>query len=229
MADSDYDLTLKAMGDAYIRTWGNPEFFDLQRREPEIWADNASFLLHASNILNSVYQVAAAREHVRMREFVEGKRKSIERVPIYDLRLQTLVFYLRGLGIENLLKAILVAREQEPPGTHNLRELATKAGVSLTQRQQVLIDAMTANVVWHGRYHVPLKQKDMIPRPGLRDLPTIPGELGDGEVAEVLQLVDAIAAAYKQALEEFEPIRRRRSKAEWEKNQPDIPWPGDAA
>ena len=68
---------------------------------------------------------------------------------------------LCGMSIELLLKALIVAQQQDPGKTHKLKQLAIKAGLQLDRRQQGLLDILSEAVIWYGRYPVPLEGAQM--------------------------------------------------------------------
>jgi hypothetical protein len=71
---------------------------------------------------------------------------------------------LAGLTIEGFLKAAIVDRGQPAPRTHKLTRLAREAQVGLSKNETDLLVRLEAFVQWAGRYPVPLKPEDMMPR-----------------------------------------------------------------
>lgn len=208
------DKIKKALAENYTRTWR--EQFHLQKKEPLLWGDKAFELFHASDVLNAAYQQAQARHNADPMNYYKPFGSM---VPIYELRLLKLVYYLRGLAVENLLKGILVAKEIKIERTHDLRRLATKAALPLSKRQFLLLDELAGAVTWHGRYHVPLHVEEMTPRAGLRDFPSIPGELDEREQTEVIALIKQLIETYKKQIEIFAPIRESRVAAQRSKKR----------
>jgi hypothetical protein len=77
---------------------------------------------------------------------------------------------LYGLAFENIIKAIIVKSEgvvieqgkiKNWLQTHNLVNLATRAGIILTVAQRDLLTRLTAFVGWSGRYPIPMSQTKM--------------------------------------------------------------------
>lgn len=63
---------------------------------------------------------------------------------------------LCGMSIELLYKAIIVQNKETVPKTHDLLELAYKAGdTMLSVKEQGILDLLTDCIVWEGRYPVP--------------------------------------------------------------------------
>jgi HEPN domain-containing protein len=60
-----------------------------------------------------------------------------------------------GLSLELILKAIIVAKGELIPQTHNLRELCSKADVTLSKDQEFTLDLLTESIVWLGKYPAP--------------------------------------------------------------------------
>lgn len=217
---------MKAMAENFKRTW--QEQFHLQNREPEMWGHQAFELFHVSDVLNARFQAAAAAHRADApnlwRNYYQPNGSMI---PIWDRNLIKHVNYFRALGIENLLKAILISREEKPGRSHDLVILADRARCPTTPRQQTLLRELTAVIRWSSRYVMPLDFDDVTPREGLRDFPSLPGDIGEAEEREIIELIRQLVKQYSAALAAFEPIRRKRSKADWQRNQPGIPWPGE--
>lgn len=200
----DDDDLQRALAENYIRTWR--EQFHLQKNEPSIWADKAFQLFHASDVLYATYRAARSRHDA---DPVNYYKPVFSMVPVYELRLITLVYYLRGLALENLLKGTLVAKKLEPGKTHDLRKLATRIGVVLTDRQFLLLYEITQIVKWLGRYHVPHSADQMTPRSGLRQFPSIPGDLDEREEGEILALIGLLIEDHKKHAKIFDAARPR--------------------
>jgi hypothetical protein len=62
---------------------------------------------------------------------------------------------LCGMSLELLYKAILVARQQQIPHTHDLVKLAKRADVAVGTDESALLQILTESIVWDGRYPVP--------------------------------------------------------------------------
>jgi len=65
-----------------------------------------------------------------------------------------------ALSLELLLKAIIVAKGESPPPTHELRSLADKAEVEFTKSQKTTLELLEEIFKWSGRYPVPNKAGD---------------------------------------------------------------------
>jgi HEPN domain-containing protein len=65
-----------------------------------------------------------------------------------------------ALSLELLLKAIIVAQGESAPRTHELRDLAVKAGVDFTESQKTTLELLEEIFKWRGRYPVPNKASD---------------------------------------------------------------------
>jgi hypothetical protein len=77
-----------------------------------------------------------------------------------EVALPRVYWMLCGMSIELLLKAVIVASAKQPESTHNLKKLASDAGVTYTSEQIDLLQILTESIVWDGRYPVPNKKVD---------------------------------------------------------------------
>lgn len=68
---------------------------------------------------------------------------------------------LRGLSLELLLKAIILARSGVTPAVHDLNHLARTAGLEVDPTEVDFLDLLSASTVWVGRYPVPKQFEDM--------------------------------------------------------------------
>jgi HEPN domain-containing protein len=64
-----------------------------------------------------------------------------------------------ALSIELLLKAIIVAKGETAPKTHELPGLACDAGVAFTKNQGTTLELLGEVLKWSGRYPVPNSEK----------------------------------------------------------------------
>ena len=62
---------------------------------------------------------------------------------------------LCGLAIELCIKAIIVARGDQPKITHQLPDLARQAGMSFDGGTNKILGVLSDAIVWTGRYPVP--------------------------------------------------------------------------
>lgn len=79
----------------------------------------------------------------------------------YDMIAGTYGVYrmLCGMSLELAYKAIIVAKGEKIPTTHNLITLAEKADIDPTKEEVALLAILTECIVWEGRYPTP-KAKD---------------------------------------------------------------------
>ncbi|OLF74169.1 hypothetical protein AWH61_13185 [Alteromonas sp. W12] len=75
---------------------------------------------------------------------------------------------LMGMSFEVLLKAHCVAIESENQidplefkDTHNLTEIASKAGLRFDKKVNKVFSVLTEYVIWNGRYPVPKKENNL--------------------------------------------------------------------
>lgn len=62
---------------------------------------------------------------------------------------------LAGLSIELLLKGILLGLTEKFPKTHNLLDLSQKAGIALSNDEQIILLALSEYVSWASKYPTP--------------------------------------------------------------------------
>ena len=82
------------------------------------------------------------------------------------LLLSPVCFMLAGLSLENLVKGILIGQDATLVGGnkvawsgsrgHNLEELLHRAGIPLMTGDKELLELLAHNVMWGGRYPVPI-------------------------------------------------------------------------
>jgi len=115
---------------------------------PQAWYWKAYHLMGAAGVL------WASRGEQRSKELVEELGLDTEFSMGHAFRRPYLL--LCGLSLELLFKAIVVAKGEKPDTkSHSLPELASKAGVQVTKKEEALLTILSKNVMWAGRYPVP--------------------------------------------------------------------------
>lgn len=71
---------------------------------------------------------------------------------------------LCGQSLEVVMKAALVSRDQSPPQTHSLNDLADLLGVNRSKEEKRLLAFYEESVWWAGRYPIPKKANDKMIR-----------------------------------------------------------------
>jgi hypothetical protein len=134
--------------------------FQRAAAEPLAWRLTAESLVRAARIL-----LPSIEERVRATLAGEPLSGEPPSTGAYML--------LIGLAAENLVKGILVARHDGPTSagmlakdlkSHQLLDLLNRAGVRLDDDQSYLVQRLEVFVVWAGRYPVPGKLDDYLPR-----------------------------------------------------------------
>jgi hypothetical protein len=129
--------------------------------DPSSWGYSAEALMRAARGLLPTME--ADRRSLDDPTVVTGFEAPV--VPIYML--------LVGLAIENLAKGIYVARHPTAcssdnlPGelaTHKAIELLESLDMSLSQAEVSLLERIETFVLWAGRYPIPRKLDDLLPR-----------------------------------------------------------------
>lgn len=89
--------------------------------------------------------------------------------------------HLAGLGIENVVKGLIMSRLTLPANVqrlpkevdhHNLKKLFATAGIGLNADEQLLIERLEEAVRWKGRYSTPLCANDIDRTNPLMSYPT---------------------------------------------------------
>lgn len=124
--------------------------FEQQNRLSIYWFDKSYNLKGAAAALWSTMHPPSPQS---------GRKRSPAtfRAPSAGVALGPVYWMLCGMSIELLLKALEVARHQEPGKTHNLRQLAVKAGLRPDREKRGVLDLLSEAVIWYGRYPVPLE------------------------------------------------------------------------
>lgn len=137
------------------------DFWDDQHKA--LASDQIAWVLTADELLRAFELLARqAEEDVRLRE---------DRTCQFP-RIFGQAMMLAALAIENLLKAIRLPqigslfdkRGAFVLVTHDILQLATDAGVSLSADEQILLERLEQYLTWAGRYPVPLRSEEMRPR-----------------------------------------------------------------
>lgn len=126
-----------------------------KRKELAIcWYNKASDLRGAAGALWASMDDFRSNEIVKELGLWTGFSMKVATTPVYAM--------LCGMSLELLYKAIVVAKGIEPnTKSHKLTELASNAGVSVTERQVALLEILSESIIWDGRYPVPKKQEYM--------------------------------------------------------------------
>lgn len=69
-------------------------------------------------------------------------------------------FFVAGMSLELLLKAILVKRGDVPKVTHNLTKLCGDCGIKVSEEHGRALTLLTEMIIWSGRYPVPNTSKE---------------------------------------------------------------------
>lgn len=173
------------------------KWFKQSARSWQIWRIKAEYLYHAANYLLKVHQKAKDKQVKLLLKEIEkdvGHLKSGNRSAtktevklIYDSSVVSVHRMLIGYSIENLVKAILIQRNQnliKDNGTINKQitvhlsvELMKECNISLSSEEIDLITMLSWYVRWAGRYPVPLKVEDIKPYRRFDGLWFQPGDL----------------------------------------------------
>jgi hypothetical protein len=172
--------------------------------EPIAWQMTADSLLRAAR---EICQLVVS-DHSKSQASV-GTPVQPSLVPVYMM--------LIGLAIENLAKAIYVAKalalgiEKPNPErfVHQLLELFEEIHFDINETEVFLIERLEVFVTWAGRYPVPKKSSEMLPR----DLPS--GGYGIRTFVSIgeIQHIEDLVARLEIALEQAKSEKRNGAKA----------------
>lgn len=140
---------------------------------PQMWAvTSAPALMHAAKVLWNRFRRASD-----LMQKAAVRPDSVKTKPrVVEFGLSTVAFMLVAFAVENLLKGIWVKRmESERPlvegdrrirdifSTHKLSTLATKAGIPCDAGRLELLDRLSTELLWGGRYPRPIRAEDFFP------------------------------------------------------------------
>jgi hypothetical protein len=137
----------------------NSNFFEEQYRmgdeTPAIWALNARRLKRGGDLIFDAYEID-----------LKAMERGVSPLELNNLEVAGAATMLFGFAIENLLKAIIKAREpgikyKWPGNGHELILLAEKANIPFNMKQKDIVQRLVKFVEWAGRYPVPWKLKDI--------------------------------------------------------------------
>lgn len=137
--------------------------FDDHAMEPLAWVFTARNLRRAATALYVRFESEAERLSDESRNLAAPK----------DFHLIGPILLLAGFAIENLLKGILV---RNTPGlisggdlpqnllTHDLVKLSQGTQVHVSAEERQLLEELTENSIWMGRYPIPRTYRHRMPR-----------------------------------------------------------------
>ena len=161
-----------------------------------------SWLLMASSLHRAAMIIWEQVEQDRKTQLDPEKLAQSDNIP----RLTPVFMFLAGLTIETLVKGILVSQESALDNNgkfkfnkHNLVGLLEQASITLSHDERDLVGRLEQYIKWAGRYPVPLKTSDFVPR-----------SWPSGEIAPLPQITDsdgpAIFALMEKLKNELEQI-----------------------
>lgn len=145
-------------------------------REVDNWIYEAEGLKWAADRLYDFHFRAGIRNFERMSEggVGTGEVTGEELLDFRDLELISKYYLLIGYAFENLLKGIYITQNPEimmesdrlPSRlqTHNLIDLVEESGLDINSEERSLLLRLTICTTWLGKYPVPLRLRDMLPR-----------------------------------------------------------------
>ncbi|MDF7809646.1 hypothetical protein P4E94_19565 [Pontiellaceae bacterium B12219] len=143
--------------------------FDSALKSQYAWRNKADQLFQVGR--RTLEDAAEARDKAEAIYKGGSKNLTPEEMKIFnDFYLYDVGFFLMGLAVENLLKAIWsgkhhakikginnIRKDLDGLAEHDLSALAKNAGVDLTAEETELLTALKDLILWAGRYPTPLK------------------------------------------------------------------------
>lgn len=154
------------------------QFYRLGASSPHSWVLTAVRLGRAAGlVMEAVHEGQAARPGLMSASLDpasdEAERDEAEAQlmdALHDSSLFDIALMLAGFGIENLAKATLVRRSDNPVPddslvshlkTHNLTNLVRRCGIKPTPEQDYVLRILSRQVTWSGRYPFPLNWSEL--------------------------------------------------------------------
>lgn len=145
--------------------------FDFLQVEPVVWALDADSLMRSFDIIAQVVEGDLAEKVQRMTMSPPPPVSYIPDIGANAMMLGALAVevLLKGIALRN--QAVVTAVQAKDNAitkrlwTHDLRDIATLAGVQLSQAEAGLCERLETFLIWAGRYSTPKRHEDMMPRP----------------------------------------------------------------
>lgn len=129
---------------------------DVFTRKKEIanyWFNKSSDLMGSAGALWTSRNKERSDSIVHELGLGEGYSMDAAVSPVYRM--------LCGMSLELIYKAIIVAKGNEIKPIHKLIDLASLAGVVVSDKDRGLLQILTEAVIWDGRYPVPKEKQSM--------------------------------------------------------------------
>lgn len=137
-------------------------------KDPYFWRESAVTALKSAQLLFTEYDLARKRVNEATRKLNAGQAALIQREDAISEKQIYPALMMMGFAIENALKGIIVAddttlvssdRVEKNLKTHNLRNLAETADITLDDAEAGLLEMLEYYVTWSGRYPIPLSDQ----------------------------------------------------------------------
>jgi hypothetical protein len=146
------------------------DVFHARTRDPGEWLAMARALRRAAEVVWRAWEEAMAEHKARPNGPISDE--DYGRLVI-DSRLIYVATFLFGLAFENLVKGYMISRVRDLPcsgkgklhwgvsNAHDLVELFKTAGIYVEDTDKEILRVLTKQVVWKGRYPMPLREADV--------------------------------------------------------------------
>ena len=155
--------------------------FDMYVKTPSVWFYEAVGLLRAAFVLWEKF----SEEFEKMMKSRVGEMTRDQMTDWNTQRFMQCYMMIAGLAIENLVKAVLVAKENihftkgrlpKELESHDLAKLLCRASVQLSEGETRLVARAADAIVWKGRYAIP-RLADKIPSEGFAHISSHPRDV----------------------------------------------------
>ena len=125
----------------------------MRANAPMWWYNKSSHLRAAATVLRVAPEVCDYSDLAKK----IGSADAISDIgfaePVYEM--------LCGMSLELIYKAVLVAKREENPDSHDLNDLAARVGINRTENIRNTLNLFTHAVIWDGKYPVPREKYEI--------------------------------------------------------------------
>lgn len=128
------------------------DFYKRQEKKSRYWYNKAADLRASAGALWACMDSKRSIEVAEELGLGEGFSMPVATYPVYRM--------LCGMALELIYKAVVVAKNEKPnTSSHNLFDLASDAGLEISNDQKGILDILSESIIWAGRYPFPKKQE----------------------------------------------------------------------
>ena len=151
----------------------------MRANAPMWWYNKSCHLRAAATVLRVATEVCDYSDLAKTLGSADAINDIAYAEPVYEM--------LCGMSLELIYKAVLVAKHESYPDSHDLNDLAARAGINCTENIRNSLNLFTHAVIWNGRYPVP-REKDEIKYYKQQELRAKIG--GSGNLSKVAERIE---------------------------------------